>query len=894
MSLRFCLSFLCWLLLGLFGTSATASDSLVVVHHRNWALFFYAQNCLDSAVQHQAKALYYLRQQDRLHAWLDVQSASGSILHQHGYAELALLKLSRAVGDSLWRKPQDSTEWDALGRCYLALANVQSTMPLREAQTLMDYETARDILVNRLQRRDAWTAQYLWRPLAAVYARKADFHQARAVLDTAYQLAMQERNTRLASLALQDMARLQLQRGLPVEAMETLRKALLLPGQPPAALAAIHAGFQHAWTMRDNAGSALIHGRLAAQFFRTCGDSCQVELAYALANNAMQLLERRNFREARQLLEEAHQLLRAQFAGDYPPQLAKIYESFGRLYLAWNEPEEALHWCQRALMSEIPAFREKDYRTQPPAALMPGTRTAADALATKAEAFFMLYQRNQRAELLELALACYERSFYVETLLHRGFPKDFTIALPQSRLRQRLQQALDIALTPNSLSPLFSNFQSRAFALADVLKKMHLLEACAHHSVPNPLRLPSLLPDSIGFRLAELQALIPGKDRAYVSYSLGADKIFIFIITKTSARITSIPVDFPLDAWVQQLRRSLEQYRLPDADSTTLTAAYVRLATQLYRRLIAPLEQTGAMEPRLTIVPDGILYTLPFESLLSSTPAANAPADTWPYLLHRYRISYGLSLGVQADLMKQSRRVHTSLLGVAPAWSNSPEYAETSPFRPEQCQELAHIAGGRWLLRHQATPANFKLKAPQFGMLYLATIARANPIGRQPSFLALSDGQGGVDSLQCSEVFAMKLKTDVTILEHCTYDGSEPPISLLLGFFYAGSGAMLMSSGLNNTEVSYTLPAYFLENIVAGQGKRDALWEAKKRMIRPNASTAHPAYWAGWTIWGDMGAREKSLVPLPRVVVAVLLVVLLASFGGLLYRRFRRLVLTTS
>lgn len=866
-----------------------ALDSLAAVRHRDWALFFLAQHCLDSAAQHQAKALQYFRQHDQLHDWLEAQTLAGNLLHQQGYSNLALLKLSHSVGDSLWRRPQDSIEWDALGRCYLTLADVQSAMPLREAQMLIDYEVARDILVNRLQRRDAWVALRLWRPLAAVYARKADFPEARAALDTAYHLAMQERNARVASLALCDLAKFQMQRGSPTDAIETLRKALLLPGQPPAALAAIHAGFQQAWTMRDNPGSALIHGRLAAQFFRTCGDSCRVELAYALAGNAMQLIQRRNFREARQLLEEANQILRVQFAGDYPPQLARIYENFGRLYLAWNEPEEALRWYQQALMAEIPAFREKDYRTQPSAALMPSTRIAADALAGKAEAFYMLYQRNRRTEPLELALANYERSFYVETLLHRVFPKDFTMALPEAQLRRRLQQALDVALTPDPLSPLFSDFQSRAFALADEHKKMRLLEVCVHHGVPNPLRLPSLLPDSNGFRLAELQALIPGKDRAYLSYSLGEDRIFAFILTKTSARIVSMPLDFTLSNWGSQLRRSLELSRLPSADYTALNATYVHLAAQLYQRLIAPLEASGAMEPRLTIIPDGILYAIPFEALLTGSPAPNAPADTWPYLLHRYRISYGLSLGLQTDLMRQSRRVYTGLLGVAPAWSNSPELAETSLFHAEQWQKLEHIAGGRWLLRYQATLANFKLKAPKFGVLYLATMAQANPVGGPPSFLALSDGQGGMDSLSCSDLFAMKLKTDVTILEQCVFVGSEAPMPLLLSFFYAGSGAVLTPLWPERANSSSMLPVHFFENIDSGQGKRDALWEAKKRMIQPNAPAAHPAYWAAWTVWGDMGAREKSLAPASRVGWWAMLTVALAVVGGLFYRRFIRL-----
>ncbi len=873
-------------LVGLSGAGAMTLDSLVAMRHRDLALFFFAQNCLDSAAQHQAKALHYFRQHDQLHAWLDAQIAASNLLYQHGYTSLALLKLSQSVGDSIWRKPQDSTEWDALGRCYLALADVQSTMLLREAQTLMDYEMARDILVNRLQRCDAWIALHLWRPLAAVYTRKGNFPEAKAALDTACQLAMQERNAHVASVALRDLARLQMQRGSPADAIETLRKALLLPRQFPAELAAIHAGFQQAWVMRNNPGSALIHGRLAAQFFRTCGDSCKAELAYVLAGNAMQLLERRNFREARQLLEEAHQLLRAQSAGDYPPQLASIYENFGQLYLAWSEPEEALRWYQQALMAEMPAFREKDYRLHPPVALVPGTRIAADALAGKAEAFYMLYQRNRRAEFLELALASYERSFYVETLLHRFFPKDFSIALPELRLRQRLQQALNIALTPDPMSPLFSDFQSRAFALADEHKKMRLLEACVHHGVLNPLRLPSLLPDSSGFRIAELQALIPDKDRTYISYSLGADKIFAFIITRTSTRISSIPLDFPLDDWATQLRRSLEWYGRPGADYPALNAAYARLAVQLYLRLIAPLEYTAAMEPRLTIIPDGVLYGVPFEALLTASPAASAPADTWPYLLHRYRISYGLSLGLQVDLMRQSRRVYTGLLGVAPHWDNSTEQTEVSLFRTEQWQQMERIIGGKWLLRQQATPTNFKLKAPRFGVLYLATTAQANPVGGPPSFLALSDGQGGMDSLKCSDLFAMKLKADITVLERCTFASLETAILLPLSFFYAGSGAVLLPFWPERTDSSSTMPMYFLENVKAGQGKRDALWKAKKRMIQANADVAHPANWAAWTLWGDMGAREKNLMPVSAIVWWLALALTLAVLGGLLYQRF--------
>ena len=122
---------------------------------------------------------------------------------------------------------------------------------------------------------------------------------------------------------------------------------------------------------------------------------------------------------------------------------------------------------------------------------------------------------------------------------------------------------------------------------------------------PQPLDLP-------GTR----QALDPGT--LLLSYSVGREKSFLFVIQPAPAHSTNPPnlSVFTLAIGEKALRGKVEAFRsaiqLNDADQSSVE----RQALALYELLIKPTETTVASSERLLILPDGPLDTLPFAALM--------------------------------------------------------------------------------------------------------------------------------------------------------------------------------------------------------------------------------------------------------------------------------------
>ncbi len=95
-----------------------------------------------------------------------------------------------------------------------------------------------------------------------------------------------------------------------------------------------------------------------------------------------------------------------------------------------------------------------------------------------------------------------------------------------------------------------------------------------------------------------------------------------------------------------ELERGMEITRKPGVSSKEV---FYSLGRHLYDLLIKPMENQLAGKTELIIVPDGVLSTLPFETLIDSRGR---------YLVDRYRIKYAHSMAVLSYL--QNRRFNSS------------------------------------------------------------------------------------------------------------------------------------------------------------------------------------------------------------------------------------------
>jgi CHAT domain-containing protein len=121
-----------------------------------------------------------------------------------------------------------------------------------------------------------------------------------------------------------------------------------------------------------------------------------------------------------------------------------------------------------------------------------------------------------------------------------------------------------------------------------------------------------------------------------------------------------------------RLRRSLRTFDEQE---------YLSTASQLSRMILPPLVRQTVGD-HIVIIPDGELYYIPFEALLTRSQKAEADVDyrTLPYLIKKYAISYSYSSALFAKRGKADRiSKEPSFIGFAPFSAIRRTTIESSP-----------------------------------------------------------------------------------------------------------------------------------------------------------------------------------------------------------------------
>jgi CHAT domain-containing protein/Tfp pilus assembly protein PilF len=453
--------------------------------------------------------------------------------------------------------------------------------------------------------------------------------------------------------------------------------------------------------------------------------------------------------------------------------------------------------------------------------------------------------RAEALEASERARARSLRDLLAEGSVQEGIPQE--LQRKEVDLRSRLswlQSQLGKRPTP-VLEAEIERVQGQMVQLQIEIQKSY--EHYANLRYPTPLRS------------SQIQDLVDDKS-ILLHYFVGEEASFLFAVTRKSVEIYSLPGSARLAEQVTQLRRSIE------GRGPRYLRAYQQTAAELYSVLLAPAATALRGKSRLLIAPDGPLYLLPFEALLSGSQGGSYPE--LPYLLRLFAISYVPSASVLADLRQNRLAVRPSKQFLAFA---DPDYGTTAvaPARgpagangrglaqlPASGLEVSRIASlypageSALYLGAQATKKNLRQNP------YLATTPRvhfalhgivdaAHP---ELSGLELSDGR-----LQMFEIFNLKMNADLLTLSGCeTALGQEVRgegmIGLTRAFLYAGARSLVVSLWPVTDRSTSDFMFDMYHNL--GAGKVEALRQAKLAMIS-SKEHAEPYYWAPFILSGD-------------------------------------------
>jgi CHAT domain-containing protein len=294
---------------------------------------------------------------------------------------------------------------------------------------------------------------------------------------------------------------------------------------------------------------------------------------------------------------------------------------------------------------------------------------------------------------------------------------------------------------------------------------------------------------------------------------------------------------------------------------------------ELYDLLLRPVEAETSGAAALLIVPDGVLWRVPFAALVDRHGR---------FAIERAAIFYAPSITAYS-LMSNAKRAPRSaqtLLAVANPTIGS---ARTSTFTtfyrraslgplPDAEREVDAVRAlydrkhSLVLEREQATERRTKSAIGTASVVHFATHALLDDANPMYSRLALAEDDALTDDgwLESWEIVRMNLDADLVVLSACEtargrIGGGEGVVGMAWSFFLAGAHATVATQWKIASASTASFMVAFHRALRDGTRaatlrKALALRDAQLKMLR-DARYNHPFYWAPFVLLGDPSSR---------------------------------------
>jgi CHAT domain-containing protein len=354
---------------------------------------------------------------------------------------------------------------------------------------------------------------------------------------------------------------------------------------------------------------------------------------------------------------------------------------------------------------------------------------------------------------------------------------------------------------------------------------------------------------------AEAQQLVSGPDGAILEFVAGPERTHAFVISSAGVRA------FLLPARTAEISRQVQQFR------DRVAARDLRVsesARHLFDMVLGPMGHALSGKTSLIVVPDGMLWNLPFQALQMTDGR---------YLIEQAAISYAPSVTVLREMMRPRQQDPAAsallafgnpLLGAVSVGHDPARGGfEPLPETEHEVKALASIYGAssRVYVGADAREDRWKAEASSARVVHLATHGVLDNASPLYSYIVLAPSEGGASDdglLEAWEIMNTRLRADLVVLSACeTARGriaaGEGVIGLMWAVFVAGAPATMLTQWRVDAASSTALTVAFHREWKDGQAavsKARALQAASLTVLHTRGF-AHPFYWAGFILAGD-------------------------------------------
>ncbi len=339
---------------------------------------------------------------------------------------------------------------------------------------------------------------------------------------------------------------------------------------------------------------------------------------------------------------------------------------------------------------------------------------------------------------------------------------------------------------------------------------------------------------------AEIQSLTQKfPNSAILSYSFTTDGVVVFVLKQNE------PIKaFRINIAEKLLNEKIGKWR----DKITKQDLGVNSASrELYDLLIKPIENEINSKNQLIIIPDGILWKVPFQALKDSQQK---------YLIQTFSVSYVPSLKILQTLKNRENSVSAKSKNIAGFGNPTTDLAKPLLQAENEIKSLAQIyPNGIYKLKENATETNLKSEIGKVDLLHLAVHGKLDESQPMRSAMLLTKDKQNDGKLEVEEIIELEKSPKLVILSACsTSNGQtlngEGLLSLSWAFLAAGSQNVIGTQWDIDDKATAEQMNLFHQNFAKGEPTAKALQNTAIKQIEKKGLASHPFYWAGFVTVG--------------------------------------------
>ncbi|HEX6462797.1 MAG TPA: CHAT domain-containing tetratricopeptide repeat protein [Vicinamibacterales bacterium] len=335
------------------------------------------------------------------------------------------------------------------------------------------------------------------------------------------------------------------------------------------------------------------------------------------------------------------------------------------------------------------------------------------------------------------------------------------------------------------------------------------------------------------------------KSGIVLAYWLGRERGYLWILRPVGLTAVTLPREDQIAALVDRHTHALMGPR--DSVESENSAGI-----ELYDVLAGPAEPWVARDPHVTVIPDGVLCGLNFETLIAPRPEAH-------YWIKDVTVTQAAALGLSAGL-RSSRRPGGTDSPTLLLIGNPVTVSDAYPALTHAAAEIDgvarhfHVNAKTVLVGAAATPTAYANAHPgEFSFIHFVAHGVASRASPLDSVIVLSEN-GRPAYVYARDIIQTPLNARLVTISACesagtrTYSG-EGLVGLSWAFLRAGAHEVVGALWLVDDASTAQLMESLYEQIGKGQTPADAMRSAKLTMLNSGSIYRKPFYWAAFVLY---------------------------------------------